>query len=263
METENSPTTQHAANDEGIEEKEYKPNKVPLFHRLRNLFSSIALLAYGTYGLWVNDIYIPAGDPQGTHLHDLPAWVMFGAFVSACLVMISVCIDHYDKRNNEINYQRFARTFQYVGWFFFALSASMQITRYDGSLTGLAVLVPVFSGFSLILLWIAHLLSKRERENKLQIEIWKVVERSNLATFAADASVHGYSLIGKDAQTMQYTEEPRYVENSLKALVIKRTLRNAAGEYFYWMWRSDSPHYVKHITQVNAKIILKKDYLEP
>jgi hypothetical protein len=263
METDNSPKTQHAANEEGIKGKEYNPNKVPLFHRLRNLFFSMALLAYGTYGLWVNDLYIPAGDPKGIHLHDLPAWVMFGAFVSACLVMISVCIDHYDKRNNEINYQRFASTFQHVAYFFFALSASMQITSYDGSLKGLAVLVPVFSGFSLILLWLARLFAKREREDKLQIEIWKEAERSNLATFAADASVHGYSLIGKDAQTMQYDQEPRYLENSLQALAVKRTLRNTAGEYFYWMWSSDSPRYVKHITQVNAKIILKKDYLEP
>jgi hypothetical protein len=30
--------------------------------------------------------------------------------------MMSVVVDHYDKRNNEINYKRFARTTEALGW---------------------------------------------------------------------------------------------------------------------------------------------------
>jgi hypothetical protein len=62
---------------------------------------------------------------------------------------------------------------------------------------------------------------------------------------------------------MQYSEQPLYAGSVVQALEIERILRNAAGEYFYWIWRSDSPRYLRRITQVNAEIILKKDYLEP
>jgi hypothetical protein len=65
---------------------------------------------------------------------------------------------------------------------------------------------------------------------------------------------------------MRYCEQPLYggvYVDAVQALEIERILRNAAGEYFHWIWRSDSPRYLKLITQVNAKIILGKDYLEP
>jgi hypothetical protein len=54
---------------------------------------------------------------------------MYGAFICACLVMLSVVVDHYDKRNNEINYKKFADTFRYLGWGFFWLSLIMAIIR--------------------------------------------------------------------------------------------------------------------------------------
>jgi len=54
---------------------------------------------------------------------------MYGAFICACLVMLSVVADHYDKRNNETNYKRFADTFRVLGWCFFALSLVLAIER--------------------------------------------------------------------------------------------------------------------------------------
>jgi hypothetical protein len=62
---------------------------------------------------------------------------------------------------------------------------------------------------------------------------------------------------------MRHSEQPLYAGNFVQGLEIERALRNAAGEYFQWIWRSDSPRYLKRITQVSAKIILGKDYLEP
>jgi hypothetical protein len=155
MKTDKSQMPHQAGNEENTEE-DYKPNTVPAFQRLADLFFSAVLLSYGSYGLWNNDIYIPT-KRSGIHLHDLPAWVMFGAIVSACLVMISTCIDHYDKRNNEIKYQRFASTVKLVAWLFFLLSLSMEITRFDGSLIGVVFLVLVFLAMLMFLVWIFRL----------------------------------------------------------------------------------------------------------
>jgi len=43
--------------------------------------------------------------------------------------MLSVVVDHYDKRNNETNYKRFADAFRVLGWCFFALSLILAIVR--------------------------------------------------------------------------------------------------------------------------------------
>jgi hypothetical protein len=107
----------------------YTPNHIPANERMQNAAFSILLFAYGTYGVWVNDLYIPGKRSRGVHLHDVPAWIMYGAIVCACLVMLSVVVDHYDKRNNETNYKRFADTFRLLGWGFFVLSLVMAIIR--------------------------------------------------------------------------------------------------------------------------------------
>lgn len=107
----------------------YTPNHIPADERLRNVAFSILLFAYGSYGVWINDLYIPGKRSRGIHLHDVPAWIMYGAIVCACLVMLSVVVDHYDKRNNETNYKLFADVFKFLGWGFFALSLIMAIIR--------------------------------------------------------------------------------------------------------------------------------------
>lgn len=104
----------------------YTPNHIPVVERIANICFSLLLLAYGGYGLWVNDLYIP-GKRRGLHLHDVPAWVMYGAFICACLVMLSVVADHYDRRNNEIAYRRWADCFRYLGWGFFIASLVLAV----------------------------------------------------------------------------------------------------------------------------------------
>jgi len=79
----------------------YTPNHIPAEERTKNILSSIALFLYGSYGVYVNDLYIPGKRSKGIHLHDVPCWIMFGAIICACLVMLSVVVDHYDQRNNE------------------------------------------------------------------------------------------------------------------------------------------------------------------
>ncbi|CAM8640076.1 hypothetical protein MCEMSHM24_03337 [Comamonadaceae bacterium] len=244
----------------GLSDKKFIPNQVPLLERWFNLLSSVVLLAYGTYGVWINDLYIPAKRGNGVHLHDLPAGVMFAAFFSAAVVMISVCIDHYDRRNNEVKYQWFARVVKLVGWGFFCLSFSIQVSGYVGGLNGLGLMLAVFSVSMVFVGWFGFMFMKRDRENKAQIVDWRADETKALAV---TSGYPGAERFHNKAETMQYTEEPRYNESTLQSLVVKRILRNASGDYFFWMWSSDSPQYLKQITQVNAKLLLKQNYVAP
>lgn len=106
----------------------YIPNHIPIKDRLRNSTFSALLFTYGTFGLYINDIFIPA-KRGGLHLHNLAAGAMYGAIICACLVMIFVIIDHHDKRNNEQSYRAFARYTQYLGWFFFVASFILLIAK--------------------------------------------------------------------------------------------------------------------------------------
>lgn len=98
--------------------RNYVPNQIPPKERLIHIGLSVLLMAYGTYGLWINDIYVP-GRRRGVHFHDTPAWLLYGAIVCACLVMMSVVVDHYDRRDNEKHYRTFARGGEYLGWSLF------------------------------------------------------------------------------------------------------------------------------------------------
>jgi hypothetical protein len=97
-------------------------NEIPKEERIWNTIFSVFLFAYGSYGVWVNDLYIPGKRSRGIHLHDVPAWIMYGAMICACLVMLSVVVDHYDLRNNERHYRAFAEIGKFIGWALFGAS---------------------------------------------------------------------------------------------------------------------------------------------
>ena len=107
------------------------PNSIPLADRITNFIFSVILIAYGGYGIYINDLYLPGGRRSrgGIHLHDEPALIMYAAFICGCLVMLSVIIDHYDKRNNEHKYKTFAKVFKYIGWGLFWVSVVWNITK--------------------------------------------------------------------------------------------------------------------------------------
>jgi len=107
----------------------YQPNAVPAATRTFNIVASALLLIYGTYGILVNDLFIPGKRSHGVHLHDDPALAMYGAFVCACLVMMSVVVDHYDRRNNERKYRFFSIVFQSMGWSLFVLALVLHLVR--------------------------------------------------------------------------------------------------------------------------------------
>lgn len=54
---------------------------------------------------------------------------MYGAMICACLVMLSVVADHYDRRNNEISYRVLANLFRFCGWALFVVSLIMALAH--------------------------------------------------------------------------------------------------------------------------------------
>ena len=104
----------------------YVPNHIPAGERLGLTGFSLLLLGYGGYGVWRNDLYLPA-KRGGIHLHDVSAWAMFGAIACACLVMLVLVVDHYDRRDNELDYWRASRVIRRIGWAFFALSLILSL----------------------------------------------------------------------------------------------------------------------------------------
>jgi hypothetical protein len=94
----------------------YFPNHIPKGERILNVVLSLLLLFYGTAGVMADDLYIPGKHRPGIHFHGEPAWIIYGAFLFAIANMMSVVIDHYDKRNNETTYKVFARVSQILGW---------------------------------------------------------------------------------------------------------------------------------------------------
>lgn len=83
---------------------------------------SFILLGYGGCGAVIDDLYIPGKRSRGIHLHGEPLLIMYGAFICAALNLLSVVIDHYDRRNNERNYRRFAKIAQIMGWVLFGVA---------------------------------------------------------------------------------------------------------------------------------------------
>lgn len=107
---------------------DYTPNHIPRSERFLNVLYALVIIAFGVLGLTTGDLLLPGkrtGSPNGVALQGLSAWVMYAAMICACAVLISVLVDHYDQRNNEINYRRFAQTGKFLGWFLFFLSLAL------------------------------------------------------------------------------------------------------------------------------------------
>jgi hypothetical protein len=93
----------------------YTPNHIPVETRWIHVLMSAGLIIYGGVGLWLDDIYLPGKRRGGLHFHGLSAQILFAAFLSACCNLLSVVVDHYDRRNNETNYRLFAQATSILG----------------------------------------------------------------------------------------------------------------------------------------------------
>ncbi len=108
--------------------RKHKPNHFSVGQRVGRTCLAIFLLAYGAWGLYIDDLFIPS-KRGGVHLHGTGAWMMYGALVCSAAVALALVIDHYDRRNNEHHYESFKSGASFVGWCFFGASVLGQIFR--------------------------------------------------------------------------------------------------------------------------------------
>lgn len=107
--------------------KTHTPNHIPIKIRIINIVLSILLLGYGTYGVYINDIYIPGKSVRGIHISNVPMWILYAAMLCTALNLLSIVADHYDQRNNETNYRLFARVTQITGWVLFIVAILLDV----------------------------------------------------------------------------------------------------------------------------------------
>jgi hypothetical protein len=102
------------------------------------------------------------------------------------------------------------------------------------------------------------------RFNNEKLKAWRVQEERELASLSISVSDDRYSVNGATATTVQRKEECRSMDTGhVVTFTATRYLRNPRGEYFLWIWRSCERPYVKHMSQTNARIVLKRKYVYP
>ena len=122
-----SPSARSAAGPAQVDETEPMPkNIIPLRTQITHALTALALLAYGTYGIVVDEIIVP-GKHGSIVLHGWAAWVLYAAMICAVLVLVSVIVDNYDPRDDERYYHMFAHTFQVLGWSLFLVAIFVPI----------------------------------------------------------------------------------------------------------------------------------------
>ena len=113
------------SNVDGVEI--YKPNIIPFGTQAWNAAISLILIIYGTYGILADDIYIPGKRSRGIHFKGISAWLVYLSFIFATCNLISVIVDHYDKRNNENYYKLIGIIFAVLGWSLFIMAFLIKI----------------------------------------------------------------------------------------------------------------------------------------
>jgi hypothetical protein len=107
----------------------YIPNHIPRSVRWVNVGLSLFILAWGSYGVWADDLMVPTKRGNAIHLHGVAALIMFFAMLASVLNLLSVIADHFDIRNNEVTYRRIALWTQLLGWALFVTAIVVQVSR--------------------------------------------------------------------------------------------------------------------------------------
>ena len=106
----------------------HTPNHIPRSERIINVLYASVIIGLGAVGLTTGSLLLPGkrtSTANGVALQGLSAWIMYAAMLCAAAVLLSVVVDHYDRRNNEVNYRRFAQIGKVLGWFLCFLSLAV------------------------------------------------------------------------------------------------------------------------------------------
>ncbi len=107
---------------------DYTPNRIHWSERFINVLYAIVILALAALGLFTGDLLLPGkrtSGPTGIAMQGAAALLMYAAMACAVAVLLSTVIDHYDQRNNEATYRRFAKVGKVAGWVLLALALTL------------------------------------------------------------------------------------------------------------------------------------------
>jgi hypothetical protein len=98
------------------ERPDWKPNSVSRVERTFNLVLAGLLVAYGLAGIVQGQFKVsPPRSGIGLVLQGPPAWLFASALFTGAAVLLSVVLDHYDRRANEHWYLLFKRAAVSIG----------------------------------------------------------------------------------------------------------------------------------------------------
>lgn len=106
---------------------------------------------------------------------------------------------------------------------------------------------------ALILLWGAQ-------RKKRFVESFRGTANEAFFNLVIEASDPSFIFRGAAAEVLSEEEEVEQSGGSLLAYQLKRIAKNSAGEYFYFVFRSDSKPYFKHLEHRTAKVLLGSKY---
>ena len=100
-------------------EGEFKPNSYSKSKRILNILLIFFLLAYGLYGIYSGELYLPLGRRTEVILFGDSIYIAFSSFILGIIYLLTEIVDHYDKRDNENIYLRVKAGYQVFGLLIF------------------------------------------------------------------------------------------------------------------------------------------------
>jgi hypothetical protein len=97
-----SKSTARSESGPSNEDTSWKPSSVTPAERVVNLLLALVLLAHGASGFLYSKLVVsPPRQGRALTLLGGSAWLMAAAMMLGAFLLLSVVVDHYDKRNNE------------------------------------------------------------------------------------------------------------------------------------------------------------------
>ncbi len=84
------------------------PNRFRREHLVGNVALAICLVVFGVAAVYSNQLKLSEGRGRSlVVLSDGPLWLALGAMACGVMGLLSVVVDHLDRRNNEHSYEAF------------------------------------------------------------------------------------------------------------------------------------------------------------
>lgn len=109
----------------------HTPNPISTKERTKYIVLAAAMLIYATFAWYRGEVYIPGRSGSSIRFTGTACTLIYCGLIAGAASCISVVVDHYDKRNNEANYQKFAMVTRTVSIALLALGTVGSIL-YDG-----------------------------------------------------------------------------------------------------------------------------------